>query len=172
MAMARPHSMDAAVADDGTVAASMSAGEWCHRSATRGLDDLRAITDMLLDDPLGAGRDAPLPASPDAAANDPRVGALDDILRDPRQYLMVVTRGADGPIVGTCHLRLLRVISHGGALKLNVEAVRVVAQERGRGIGEWMMRAALEWGRSHGAHSAELTSAVSRVRARGDVAGD
>ncbi len=77
---------------------------------------------------------------------------------------MVVERGAE--IVATCHLTVIPSLSFIGSTRLQIEEVRVRKKYRSRGIGEWMIKAAIDYGVQHGAKIVQLTANKKRVRAK------
>ncbi|MCA1187778.1 MULTISPECIES: GNAT family N-acetyltransferase [unclassified Saccharopolyspora] len=117
--------------------------------------DLSAIVDLLADDPLGRLREKP--GDPAYAA------AFAAIEADPNQLLAVADR--DGEIVGTLQLTFIPGLSHAGATRAQLEAVRVRADERGNGLGGEMVRWAVAQARGRGARILQLTSSNSRERA-------
>jgi GNAT superfamily N-acetyltransferase len=129
------------------------------------LDDVPAIVRLLADDFLGATREA------DPA--DPRYRvAFHDLDADPRQLLTVLVRApgtdeaAAGTVIGTMQLTTIPGLSHRGALRVVVEAVRVASGERGSGLGSRYLEWALRWSRSAGARLVQLSSNERRVDAR------
>jgi len=117
--------------------------------------DLPAIVAMLADDPLGATReDTALPLAPGYRA------AFAAIAADPNQILAVAER--DGAVVGTFQLCFLPGLSHQGAWRGQVEAVRVAASQRGAGLGERMMQWAVAQCRARGCGVVQLATDKSR----------
>lgn len=111
---------------------------------------------MLADDVLGSGRECP----PD----DPRyLVAFDRIDADASELLLVAERA--GEVVGTLQLSMLPGLSHGGATRAQIEAVRVRSDQRGSGLGERLIRWAIEHARTEGASLVQLTSNTSRTDA-------
>lgn len=121
--------------------------------------DLPCILGLLIQDELGRARE--LVAEVPAPAY---IEALKKILEDRNHYLMVVE--GDGEVIATCHLTLIPSLTFKGATRLQIEAVRVAAEHRGQGIGQWMMRAAKDYGRRGGAKIIQLTTNKSRAGAR------
>jgi GNAT superfamily N-acetyltransferase len=132
-------------------AATPEPGGLSIRRAT--LDDLAAIVGLLMDDPLGAGRE-----NPDDLA--PYARAFVALSRDPGQVLVVAERA--GEVVGTLQLSLIPGLSHQGALRGQVEAVRVRVDERRTGLGTVLIEWAVEESRRRGAAMVQLTSSTSR----------
>ena len=113
---------------------------------------------MLADDPLGATREDPrLPLA--RGYTD----AFAAIAADPNQMLAVAEW--DGVVVGTLQLTFIPGISHQGGVRGQIEAVRVAASQRGRGLGERMIRWAVEECRARGCRMVQLTTNVSRTDA-------
>lgn len=119
-------------------------------------DDIGAIVRMLADDQLGATRD-----NPDDL--EPYLRAFDDIKADPNQLLAVVTSG-DEP-VGTLQLTTIPGLARRGALRGQIEAVRIRADHRGSGLGADLIRWAIDESRRRGCALVQLTSDVSRTDA-------
>jgi len=119
-------------------------------------EDLPLLVALLRDDPLGSRREAA-----DLAPYQRAFAAID---ADPHQ-LLVVVRDPGGLVVGTMQLTLIPGLSRGGATRLQVEAVRIAAGARGRGVGAAMFSWAHEWGRARGAVVAQLTTDKSRLDA-------
>lgn len=114
-------------------------------------DDLVAVLSLLADDTSNA----PRIAEPDLS--DPRhVAALADIDADPNNRLLVVER--DGEIVGTFHLTIISGVSLKANRRLQVEAVRVRADHRGRGVGRAMMIWIEQYGRAASCALIQLTT--------------
>ncbi|GAA2141827.1 GNAT family N-acetyltransferase [Nocardioides koreensis] len=106
-----------------------SSGTATLRRAAR--EDLPAIVGLLLDDPLGAGREG--------AELTPYVRAFDAIDADPAHLLLVAEAG--GQVVATMQLTFLPGLARRGARRAQIEAVRVHADFRGSGLG----RALITW---------------------------
>ncbi|WP_432559905.1 GNAT family N-acetyltransferase [Granulicoccus sp. GXG6511] len=112
-------------------------------------DDLPALVALLTDDPLGSTRETPDPA--------PYAAAFAAIDADPA-HLLLVARDAAHQIVATMQLTLIPCLARAGATRLQIEAVRVGAGVRGRGLGAALIAWAHDWGRERGAALAQLTS--------------
>lgn len=124
------------------------------RRATAG--DIAAIVALLCDDELGAGReDMP------AAGLAPYRSAFDAVEADPRQMLLVVTAG-DGSVAATMQLTFIAGLSRRGALRGQIEAVRVSRRHRGHGLGEAMIAWAVAEARRRGCALVQLTSDKQR----------
>ncbi|GGM40512.1 N-acetyltransferase [Longimycelium tulufanense] len=118
--------------------------------------DVPAIVDMLADDVLGSGRERP---------GDPAyLAAFDLIDAEPGQLLVVAEEA--GEVVGTLQLSFLPGLSLLGATRALVEAVRVRRDRRGGGLGERLLRWAVEEARRRGCALVQLTSNAEREDAR------
>jgi GNAT superfamily N-acetyltransferase len=94
--------------------------------------DLPAMLRLLVDDELAQARGGyGAEVTPAVAA------AFDDVARDPNNELWVGERA--GEVVAMLQLTLIPGLSRGGMKRALVEAVRVRADLRGRGIGEALM---------------------------------
>lgn len=151
------------------------------RAAT--IADLPAIVRMLADDFLGGRRESfeePLPES--------YVKAFREIEADSNNELIVAVRQPDLPVadgvqrestdreavhagetpparskvVGTMQLTFTPSISFRGGKRATVESVRVDTKYRGQGIGEQMMRWAIERAKERGCVSMQLTTNLER----------
>jgi GNAT superfamily N-acetyltransferase len=118
-------------------------------------DEVAAIVAMLADDMLGGSREVttePLPQS--------YYDAFDALARDPNNRLLIAERDSD--IVGTLQLTFIHGLSRQGAKRALIEAVRVAAPFRGKGLGEEIIRAAVEIAREAGCAMVQLTTDKSR----------
>lgn len=118
--------------------------------------DLPAILALLADDQLGAGRENPADAARYRAA-------FDLIDADPAQ-LLAVAQDADR-VVGTLQLTFIPGLARGGALRGQIEAVRVARSHRGAGLGRAMMDWAIAECRARGCALVQLTTDRSRTDA-------
>ncbi|MEU6088653.1 GNAT family N-acetyltransferase [Streptomyces sp. NPDC047085] len=119
-------------------------------------DDVPAIVAMLADDPLGAQRESPDDLTPYLAA-------FKRLETDPNQHLVVAVR--EDRVIGTLQLTLVPGLSHQGATRAIVEAVRIHADERGSGLGSELVRWAIDTARRLDCHLVQLTSDKSRTDA-------
>jgi ribosomal protein S18 acetylase RimI-like enzyme len=118
--------------------------------------DLAAIVAMLADDELGRGREDP---------NDLDHYSLifGTIEGDVRNAIMVAER--DEHILGCFQITYITGLSRKGATRALIEGVRTHKDARGQGIGEAMMKHAIEMARAKGCALVQLTSDKSRTRA-------
>lgn len=126
------------------------------REAT--LEDVPAIVAMLADDELGAGRETP-------GDLGPYERAYRDIAADPNQVLVVADDG--GTVVGTLQLTVIPGLARTAARRGQVEAVRVASTGRSAGVGNVLMRWAIDEARARGCRLVQLTSDATRTRAHG-----
>jgi GNAT superfamily N-acetyltransferase len=118
--------------------------------------DVPAIVDLLAADQLGATRDGVRTAE-DLAAYQ---GAFGDIDADPAQLLVVAQAGPQ--LVATLQLSFIPGLARRGALRAQIEAVRVHESYRSRGLGAAMMDWAIGEARRRGCGLVQLTSDKSR----------
>jgi ribosomal protein S18 acetylase RimI-like enzyme len=121
-------------------------------------EDVSRIVKLLADDQLGASRERltdPLPAS--------YLDAFAEIDGDLNQELIVVE--IDGAVVGCLQLTIIPGLSHQGAKRAHIEAVRIDTALRRKGVGERLIRHAIERAREHGCRLVQLTTNRSRVDA-------
>ena len=117
--------------------------------------EVPVIVAMLADDMLGGSREVtsePLPES--------YYKAFDALARDPNNRLLIAE--LEGEIVGTLQITFIHGLSRQGAKRALLEAVRVAAPCRGKGIGEEIVRAAVEIARAAGCAMVQLTTEKSR----------
>lgn len=123
------------------------------------IEDLPSIVDLLADDPWGAVRDG----ADGAAGLEPYVRAFEALDGDPAHLLLVAETG--GQVVATMQLSFLPGLARRGALRAQVEGVRVRADLRGSGLG----RALVLWARGEaerrGCALIQLTSDKQRPEA-------
>ncbi|MEU6669392.1 GNAT family N-acetyltransferase [Streptomyces sp. NPDC046727] len=124
------------------------------RAATA--DDLPAIVAMLADDPLGAQRESPDDLTPYRTA-------LERLAADPNQHVVVAVR--DGRVIGTLQLTIIPGLSHKGATRALIEAVRIHADERGSGLGGRLIEWAIDTSRQLDCRMVQLTSDKTRTDA-------
>lgn len=120
--------------------------------------DVEAIVALLAGDQIGALRDGGELA--------PYARAFAAIDADPAQ-LLVVLADAGGAVVGTLQLTFIPGLARRGALRAQVEAVRVRGDLRGRGIGRAFLVWAIEEARRRGCALVQLTSDKRRAEAHG-----
>jgi GNAT superfamily N-acetyltransferase len=121
--------------------------------------DVPAIVGMLAADQLGALRDGV--TTPDDLACYRRAFRLIDT--DPAHLLVVAQAGRD--VVATLQLSFIPGLARRGALRAQIEAVRVHRDFRGRGLGAAMLTWAINEARRRGCALVQLTTDKSRTGA-------
>lgn len=110
-----------------------------------------AIIELLADDVLGQARevvgDAPAPAY---------LAAFDAIDADPNQLLAAAHDG--DTVIGTLQVTFIPGLGRKGALRGQIEAVRIARNRRGEGLGEVMMEWAIAECRNRGCALVQLTT--------------
>ncbi len=127
------------------------------RKATR--SDLDAIVLLLSDDMLGKSReDATMPAA------EVYRSAFEEIDEDKNQFLAVAD--ADCVVVGCLQLTFIPGLSRKGMLRGQIESVRTLASQRGKGLGGKMIRWAIDLCRQRGCGLVQLTTDKTRADAQ------
>jgi GNAT superfamily N-acetyltransferase len=122
--------------------------------------DLTAILDLLADDPISASR-GDLARPEDRPAYERAFSAID---ADAAQQLLVALSDT-GEVLATMQLTVIPGLARVGASRLQIEAVRVRADQRSRGIGGAMISWAMDQATGLGAPLVQLTSDAARVDA-------
>jgi ribosomal protein S18 acetylase RimI-like enzyme len=121
--------------------------------------EVPAIVALLADDPIGAGREQNIDPLPNAYYE-----AFDDIAAVPGNFLLVAEAG--GAIVGCLQLTIIPGLSRAGIKRGQIEGVRVAGAWRRGGVGESLVRHAIELAREAGCGLVQLTSDNARTDAR------
>jgi ribosomal protein S18 acetylase RimI-like enzyme len=121
--------------------------------------DLSRILQLLADDELGQLRET-LQTTP----HDDYVRAFNAIDADPNQYLAVFEKYEN--IIGCLQISFIPGLSRRGALRGQIESVRVAANDRGNGYGTLMMSWAIEKCYEQGCSLVQLTSDKTREDAQ------
>jgi GNAT superfamily N-acetyltransferase len=120
--------------------------------------DLPAVIALLADDPLGREREDL--SQPLAPAYEAAFATIDS---DPNQLLAVVTE--DDRVIGTLQITFIPGLSRQGALRGQIEAVRIAADRRGAGLGHRVFDWAIEACRARGCALVQLTTDRGRPEA-------
>ncbi|MDH6232922.1 GNAT superfamily N-acetyltransferase [Mesorhizobium soli] len=120
--------------------------------------DVPAIAALFAADPLGGHGD-----TSDAAARPLYEAAFDRIAESPNDALYVAELG--GEVAGTFQTTIIVSLTGRGAATMRIEAVQTRGDLRGRGIGERMIRFAIDRAREAGAANVHLTSNLTRIDA-------
>ena len=121
--------------------------------------DLPALVALLAADDLGATRDG-IRNGADRGAYEQAFQAID---ADPAQFLVVAE--ADDQVVGTLQLSFIPGLSRRGALRAQIESVRVSPAYRGQGLGQAIFTWAIGEARRRGCALVQLTTDKSRIDA-------
>lgn len=113
--------------------------------------DLPAIVALLADDEFGGGREDPGDPLPQEY-----YWAFEAIDSNSNDNLIVAEEA--GTIVGTLQLTFLSCIVLRGGWRAQIEGVRIDSARRRSGLGERMMRWAIEQARQRGCRVVQLTS--------------
>ncbi len=119
-------------------------------------EDLPAVVALL------AGEDAVLEPA-EVTATDGQLAAFEAIDADPRHELLVLDRDAE--VVGCMQVSYIPGLGRGGGERAHLEAIRIRADLRGRGLGGTLLREAIERARSRGCTLVQLTSNKRRTDA-------
>ncbi|MDA3630372.1 GNAT family N-acetyltransferase, partial [Saccharopolyspora sp. WRP15-2] len=111
--------------------ATLPVGPVTYRLRRATEDDLTAVIGLLAADQLGATRESAADLAPYQAA----FAAID---ADPAQLLLVATTGDQ--VVATMQLTFIPGLARRGALRAQIEAVRVHEQHRSHGLGGEMFK--------------------------------
>lgn len=118
-------------------------------------EDVPVLVGLLADDPVGSEREL--------VEIEPYRRAFTRIAADPNQLL--VAGWSAGELVATLQLSVLPGLSRGGALRGQIEGVRVRADSRGRGVGGELIGWVITHARRQGCALVQLTTDKSRVDA-------
>jgi GNAT superfamily N-acetyltransferase len=121
--------------------------------------DLSSIIALLADDELGQKREnikKPLPSE--------YLYAFEGINQDVNQRLIVVT-DEKNVIIGTLQLSFIQYLTYQGGIRAQIEAVRILKNQRGKGIGKRMFEWAIQVCKEKGAHLIQLTTDKKRPEA-------
>ncbi|MER5389702.1 GNAT family N-acetyltransferase [Saccharopolyspora sp. NPDC002686] len=139
-----------------SVLATLPVGPVTYRLRRATEDDLTAVIGLLAADQLGATRESAADLAPYQAA----FAAID---ADPAQLLLVATTGDQ--VVATMQLTFIPGLARRGALRAQIEAVRVHEQHRSHGLGGEMFKWAIDEARRRGCALVQLTTDKQRADA-------
>jgi ribosomal protein S18 acetylase RimI-like enzyme len=120
--------------------------------------DLPGIVALLADDDLGRGRE-----DATAAALPRYQSAFEALSRDANQMPVVLL--VDGTVAGYLQITFIPGLSRQGLWRGLIESVRINRRFRGAGLGEALMRFAIEACRDRGCKLVQLTTDKSRADA-------
>lgn len=127
-----------------------------YREATE--SDLSTLIEMLANDQLGAERE-----TVSRPIDSAYLSAFSHISSDPNNELIVVEH--QGSIIGMLQLTFIPYLSHKGAWRCLIEAVRVHEVYRSKGIGTQVFKWAIERAKEKKCHIVQLTSNKKRTHA-------
>ena len=139
-----------------TALARLSAGGATYEVWRAVRDDVAAIVALIAADQIGATRDGG-----DLAPYEHAFAAID---ADPAQLLVVAT-DPSGAVAGTLQLTVIPGLARRGALRAQIEAVRVRADLRGHGLGHALFAWAIDEARRRECALVQLTSDKRRAEA-------
>jgi GNAT superfamily N-acetyltransferase len=113
--------------------------------------DLPQIVRLLAEDPLGARRERHADPLPHAYRD-----AFRRMRAQPGNRILVALEGDD--LVGCLQLTVIAGLSRQGLTRAQLEGVRVAKARRGSGIGEALLRHAIEIARREGCGLVQLTT--------------
>ena len=119
------------------------------------IDDLPTIIGLLADDVLGQGRENMGPP-----LHSDYLDAFEAINNDPNQIFVVFE--VEGVIIGCLQLSFIPGLSRQGAWRGQIESVRVSSETRGVGLGQEMIKWAIDSCRERGCRIIQLTSDKTR----------
>lgn len=114
-------------------------------------NDIEAILQIMLEDMIGEKEDYD-----GNKIHENYIKAFETINRNDWQYLAVAVQNSK--VIGTFQLSFIPNIIYTGALICLVEAVLVSSEYRGKGIGSYMMKWAIDTAKEKGCRLVELTS--------------
>ncbi len=120
--------------------------------------DLSRLIALLKDDAIAAGRETPIDKEDTAYAS-----AFQTITDDPNNDIIVAEQ--DGDIVGCLQMTLIPGLGRQGALRLQLETVRVDKQHQNQGVGTALIKHAVDLGRENGVRLVQLTTDKRRTDA-------
>lgn len=121
--------------------------------------DVPTIVKMIANDQLGSTREnykEPLSLQ--------YYTAFERIDADPNQELIVVENNEAG-IIGTFQLTFIQYLTYEGGVRAQIEAVRVKEDMQGKGVGQQMIKWAVERAKERNAHLIQLTTDKQRPEA-------
>jgi GNAT superfamily N-acetyltransferase len=137
---------------------TVGASQITMRRASRA--DVSRIVELLADDPLGGAREV---SGAGAGDLEPYLRGFAIIDADPGELLVVAEDKEE--VVGTMQLSFIPGLSRRGALRAQIEAVRVRRDFRDQGLGHAMFEWAIAEARNKGCSLVQLTSDKSRTGA-------
>ena len=119
-------------------------------------DDVPKIVKMIANDKLGKLREdyqEPLP--------EKYYQAFENIDSDINQELIVI-ENEENAVIGTLQLTFIQYLTYQGGIRAQIEAVRIKEDQRGKGIGEKLIKWAINRSKEKGAYLLQLTTDKKR----------
>ncbi|OYQ35620.1 GNAT family N-acetyltransferase [Niveispirillum lacus] len=118
--------------------------------------DVPEMVALLTDDLLGQGREQ-------STDLEPYYEAWDEIILDPNAEILILD--LDGRVVGMAQLNYARGLGRKGMRRCTIEAVRVAANLRSKGLGAILMENCIDLARARGCGLVQLTTDKRRTDA-------
>ncbi|NNC69309.1 MAG: GNAT family N-acetyltransferase [Flavobacteriaceae bacterium] len=122
-------------------------------------EDLVDIVRMIANDKLGKKREDLTDPLPHTYYN-----AFQNINDDDNQELIIIENDLS-EIIGTLQLSFIRYLTYQGGIRAQIEAVRIRDDQRGKGLGEELIKWAITRAKEKGAHLVQLTTDKQRPEA-------
>ncbi|MER7011739.1 GNAT family N-acetyltransferase [Saccharopolyspora sp. NPDC000359] len=135
------------------VLATLPVGPVTYQLRRASAAELEAVVELLAADQLGVTRESTTDLAPYRTA----FAAID---ADPAHLLLVATTGDE--VVATMQLTFIPGLARRGALRAQIEAVRVHERHRSNGLGGEMIRWAIDEARRRGCALVQLTTDKQR----------
>lgn len=118
--------------------------------------------ELMREDPLNLMRE--LPPEPGTNAAVSYVRAFEKIRQNPDSLLLVAESA--GEIVGTVQLQFFCTLARNGALRAQIEALRIRSDKQGQGIGSALIAWSVDYARRKGCRMVQVTTDLKRDRAK------
>ena len=128
----------------------------CLRFREAKKEDLPSMAELLADDKLGQSRDGPQHMEAYAAA-------FAAIQAQKGNTIIIAELGDE--VVGMMQLTLIPGLSHAGAVRGQIESVRVSSRHRGKRIGEALLQHTIHLAKQSGCSLVQLTTDKQRPEA-------
>lgn len=122
------------------------------------LGDIPEIINMLADDILGRNREI-------LSEIEIYENAFNEIDKSKNDFLAVI-ENREQKIIATCHLTLMPSLTLRASKRMNIEGVRVAKDFRGRKVGEFMFKKAIEFAKENGVKIIQLSTNKERNDAK------
>lgn len=120
--------------------------------------DLNEIISLLSNDKLGVGRE-----EKSLEINERYIKAFEAIKKERNNNVYVAIE--DDKVLGTFQLTFIQNLTYVGGIRAQIEGVRVHEDVRGTGLGQLMIKKAIDIAKHKGAHLVQLTTDKKRPEA-------